>query len=1172
MLSQLKNIGTSYNIKNVYKIKGNFDVKKAEECFKELIQRHESLRSYFGIVDGEIMQFVEDYISFSIFYSEIYSMSDGETVKNFSCEFDLGCAPLLRVGVWKQGVNDYLLVFDIHHLISDGESNRLLWYEFSKLYRNESMEIPTFQFRDCISIHDKMLTVDRMIRQENYWLETFKDDIPKLNLITDKSRPPVQTFAGRKTFFTIDKALLDKIKKFTNENGMTLYVVMFSCFNILLAKHAGQEQIVVGAPLTGRNYEGSEKAIGMFVNTVAILCAPQNNVSVKRFMELVRSNIIKALDNQDYPFEKLVDKVVNEHDASRNPLFDVMFAFNYFDKFGFKIEGTEIRPLNIDFEISQFDLLLQAEENENSIDMHFEYNTELFFGETIQRMGAHFIHILEEVIEDSSKLIQDINMLSKTEMDLILKSFNRSYEGFCDGTIHGTFEKRAIANPKKTALVFDGAEMSYEELNRRSDIVASALSEKGIGTGEKVSIMLERSFEMVIGILGILKSGAAYLPIDPDYPEARIRFIISDSNSKVMLVNSSMVPKASSFGIDCICLNENQMYLENTQIVKRIYNPRDLAYVLYTSGSTGRPKGVMIEHRSVVNLLSWLEKQYPQEDSDAYLLKTAYTFDVSVCELFGWFFGTGRLVILKPSDHTSPNSIVEALLKYNITHIQFVPSMLDAFISAKDIGMVNSESKLKYVLVAGEVLSENLVRRFYDRVKNVRLENLYGPTECCVYSTAYSTNKYNINKNISIGKPLPNYSIYILDRNKMLQGIGIPGEIYIAGFGVACGYMNRNDLTEEKFESNPFLPKDRMYRTGDSGRWLSDGNIEFLARLDDQVKLHGYRIELSEIENLLLAHPTISEAVVLLIDDLRGNHLCAYVVPDSDVTASSLQKYLAELLPAYMIPREFVKLGNLPLLPNGKIDKVSLRNMPVEAPLGHNHLMPRNSVEEGLRNIWIGLLGIADLFVNDNFFELGGNSLSSIKMALAIEKIFCVRLSLDDIFANPTIELLAQLVGIDTQDNSLSEEPISADHDDNNTWEINEDNANLCYIISYRAVCEQNKNAVQNFDMIDYYVSGKIDECLSLKAVDEIYLHELKMHLFSLFSKEVKGRRKIVSYSVGVTTGELCKNGYLEKGSMLFASITFRKSGLSRSFDETIRLLYEEQGVLRARVEKMDGE
>ncbi|MHB8065926.1 MAG: amino acid adenylation domain-containing protein, partial [Ruminiclostridium sp.] len=799
ILNQLEGEGTSYNMPTVMSVEGYVDKDRLEKSFEQLVERHELLRTSFETVNGEPMQQVHSEAEFKIEYIEADENCKENKINDFVRTFDLSQAPLLRLRLIKVTKDRHLLLFDMHHIISDGTSMNVIIRDFKQIYEGKELSKLRIQYKDYSVWQNKLLKSDRIEKQEKYWINTFSGDIPVLNMPLDYQRPPVQSFEGSRIVFESGQELICRLEIIAKETQTTIYMVLLAAYNILLYKYTGQKDIVVGTPIAGRPYEDFQDIIGMFVNTIAIRNNFEECKSYKDLLLKVKENALQAYENQDYPFEELVEKLDIQRDMGRNPLFDTMFVLQNTGDMDININELSFNPYPIENKVSKFDITLYAVERNNKIYFELEYCAKLYKKGTMERLAGHYINILNEISTDIQTGLSEISMLSQQEKDQILYQFNDTKTEYQrDKTIHQLFEEQVEKTPDNIAVVFGKQQLTYRELNRKANQLATALRKKGVKAGTIVGIMLERSIEMIVGIMGILKSGGGYLPIDLEYPQERIKYMLSDSKAEILLVKNNIYVKIE---IPCNTININldneDIYIGESSNLQTISNSETLVYVIYTSGSTGRPKGVIIPHRNVINTLASLQKKYPFVEKDSYLMKTTFTFDVSVCEIFGWFFTGGRLVILPESEHKNPISILEAVNKYGITHINFVPSMFGAFLDVLDNHHATQKNKLKYIFAAGEALPIEQVRIFNDITINTgELVNLYGPTEATIYATECST--CNLKEGASIvpiGKPIQNINTYIVDKDKKLLPIGVPGELCISGEGLARGYLNNQELT-----------------------------------------------------------------------------------------------------------------------------------------------------------------------------------------------------------------------------------------------------------------------------------------------------------------------------------------------------------------------------------------
>ncbi len=999
-LQQLDINSTSYNITRVLELVGDLDVDRLKEVFNKLIQRHESLRTSFEALEEGLLQKVHKQVEFEIEEYEADEEKEIEkNVKDFIRVFDLSKAPLLRVGLVKVKSNKHILMYDIHHIISDGTSMGILVEEFSKAYAGEEIKPLRLQYKDFSEWQNNMYSSEKINEQEEYWLKQFEGEIPVLNLTTDYQRPALQSFEGASIQFEIKEELTNKLKQMAKATGSTMYMVLLSTFNILLSKYSGQEDIVVGSPIAGRPHADLENIIGMFVNTLAMRNYPNGEKTFVDFLREVKNNALGAYENQDYQFEELVEKLAVARDFSRNPVFDVMLVLQNMDIAEVKVEDLKISPYKSENMVSKFDITLTAVELENSISIGIQYCTKLFSRATIMRMYKHLENIIQAVTENIDIKLSEVEILTAEEKQKILIDFNNTKADYPKNkTIQQLFEEQVERTPNNIAVLYEDKQLTYRELNEKANQLAGVLRNKGVVADSIVGIMANRSLEMVIGIIGILKAGGAYLPIDPYYPKERVDYMLQDSGAKLLLIQKHLKDCVSN-SIDTISIDEASIYEGDNKNLEIITELNNLAYVIYTSGSTGKPKGVMIEHRNINNSICSLMKEYRLCQNDSILHVISFAFDGFVTTLFTPILSGAKVVFMKDEDSKNPISIKEHINRYGITRFTSVPTLYSALLEASDKEDLET---LRIVTLAGENTSESLIKKSKNIMPNVEIINEYGPTENSVVTTI--SRDIQAGKKVTIGKPIANTKVYIVDKNNKLQPIGVPGELCIAGEGLARGYLNNLELTVEKFVDSPFELETRMYHTGDLATWLPDGNIEYLGRIDHQVKIRGFRVELGEIENKLLSHEAIKESVVIARDDKSENkYLCAYVVGEKELTVLELREHLSKDLPDYMIPLYFIQLNKLPLTSNGKIDKKALPEPDGSISTGTEYEAPRNSTEEKLVKVWEDVLGIERVGINDNFFALGGDSIKAIQVAARMQK-YQLKLEVKYIIKNPTIK------------------------------------------------------------------------------------------------------------------------------------------------------------------------
>ncbi|WP_160672477.1 non-ribosomal peptide synthetase [Clostridium sp. C8-1-8] len=1041
-LNQLATEKTNYNIPMAFIMEGTVEKAKMEQSFRELIERHEALRTSFELVDNELMQRIHEKVEFKLEYEEVAIASEQAIklmVDSFIKSFDLSKAPLFRANLVKLEQEKYLLLLDMHHIISDGTSMNILLEEFTKLYQGERLQELKIQYKDYSAWENIMQGSKVMKKQEEYWLKVFENNIPVLDMPTDYKRPNLQSFEGNIVSFNLEEALTEKLNKIARDNGATLYMTLLASYNILLSKYSGQEDIIVGSPIAGRNHDELQNIVGMFINTLAMRNYPVGEKSFKEFLKEVRKNVLDAYENQDYQFDRLVDTLKLKRESSRNALFDTMFVLQNTEQMEMALDNITIKPYEIKSTKSKFDITLEAKEVGNEINFKVEYCTKLFKKDTINRLTEHFINILKSVIANPEVSLSEIDMLSEGEKNKILVNFKGDKVAYPkDKTINELFEEQVEKTPDNTALVFKEKKLTYIELNKRANKLARILKSKGVGAETIVAIMIEPSIEMVVAIMAVLKAEGAYLPIDTKYPKDRIEYMLQDSGAKLLLtkrntdvydikVNNPMAciqkdktQESFSYNEEVISLEEEQLYEKSSENLALDYNPKNLAYVIYTSGTTGRPKGVMVTHLGISNLKVVYEKNMKIDKEDKVIQFASLSFDASVWEITMALLNGSELHILPKEIINNYEDFTNYLNDKKIT----VATLPPAYLNNLDSNEINT---LRLLMTAGSAISKNVLYKWKDKVHYI---NAYGPTETTICSTLWHySDEGSQNVSVPIGTPINNYSVYILDKTNCLVPIGVVGELCVSGEGLARGYLNREGLTKEKFIDNPFEPGVKMYKTGDLARWLPDGNIEFMGRIDDQVKIRGFRIELGEIESQILKEESIKEAVVIDREDQEGSkYLCAYVISDKEIKTTVLREHLLNKLPAYMIPSYFIKLEKMPLTSNGKIDKKALPEPKLDFNTEVKYTEPRNDIEKVLVEVWSQILGVKSIGIDDDFFTLGGDSIKAIKVAFRLSK-YNLKILVNELFANPTIRqlsLLARKINEEEEKTAFTNEGVQA--------------------------------------------------------------------------------------------------------------------------------------------------
>jgi len=1018
ILHQMEEASTAYHLSQAIRMTGALDAEKVESVFHRLIERHESLRTSFGWSDGVPVQRIQPQVIFSL------EMADGQDestrIRSFLRPFDLTQAPLLRVVLIRKSPDDHVLLFDMHHLIADGLSTVHLANEFIALYEGKELPPLRIQVKDYTEWQNQWLSSEQAALQERFWLAQFADGIPTLQLPTDFVRPSRKTTQGDRIVAQLSERDTQAVRDLAMAHGATPYMVLLAAFNVLLHKYAGQDEIIVGTPVSGRTHSDIQPLIGMLVNTLALKTKISADESFSTLLAATKELTIEAFQHQDYPFERLIDQLKLERDLSRNPLFDAMFIVQNMGLPELKLDDIEFAPYALDNPTAKFDLTLEVVEQAAALTFNLEYATSLFTPETADRMLRHYIQIVQGVCREPACSIAEMEWMSEEEKRVILVDFNATQREYPhDRTLLDYFEAQAEEKADKIAVKGTERQLSYRELNEQANRLARTLREQGVKPDGIVPLLIERSPEMLVAILAIWKAGGAYLPISPDFPTERIQYLLRDSGSSLVVSRGGYLQalaektgEASEVaGID---VDSESSYSADRSNLPIVHTSRHLAYVIYTSGSTGQPKGTMIEHRSVTNRLLWMQDQYPLLPDSVILQKTPFTFDVSVWELFWWMIPGGKVALLENGGEKDPAMIVQAIERNAVSHMHFVPPMLKLFLEhIHRAGMTAKLDSLAYVFASGEALQVPQVEQFQalnDRFRT-RLINLYGPTEATVDVSYYECGWNEPTGIVPIGRPIYNTSLLILNDRFQLQPIGVPGELCIAGDGLARGYANRPELTAQAFVDHPYLEGQKMYRTGDLARWLPDGNIQYLGRRDNQVKIRGFRIELGEIEQILLEHEHVRECVVIVKrNKQQEDYLCGYIVASQPLSSVEVKTWLQRKVPEYMVPGYIVPLERMPLSFNGKLDRKAL---PEPKRMGEDNAapsLPTNEIEQQLASIWKELAGLESFSVHDNFFDIGGNSLLLVRAQAAIDSVYPDLVKVTDLFTYTTVSKLAEYI------------------------------------------------------------------------------------------------------------------------------------------------------------------
>ncbi|HEX6597443.1 MAG TPA: amino acid adenylation domain-containing protein [Acidimicrobiales bacterium] len=1029
---------TAYSIPTVVHLNGELDVVALRRAFDLVVTRHESLRMSFpATADGRPTVRISSSPDFPWGFVDVSDHPDPEasTAEVFDAygarPFDVAAGPLVRAVLVRVHPEEHQLLVVVHHILSDGWSTDIMVKDLVKAYQALAAgttpvlpELPV-QYGDFARWQRELLGESARERALSYW-RTQLTGVPPLDLPTDRPRPAAQTYVGATYEFRAGRDIADAIAGVGRASGATLYMTLLAAYQTLLGRLSGQSDFAVGSPIAGRDQPEVEGLVGMFVNMLTLRVDLGDDPTFTQLLERTRKTVLDAFEHQDVPFEQLVNDLQLPRDVSRTPLFQAMFVLQNFDMSAHDVADADDlggaldvhwTPLTI--ASTRWDLQLQAVHLRDELRFTFTYNTDLFDSTTIERMADHLQVLLRSIAAAPQTRVSALAVLDGADRELVLSGWNATAGDFPgDATLVSLVEAQVDRTPDATAVVFEGKQLTFAELDARANQVAEKLRRLGVGRETLVGVCAERSLELVVALLGVLKAGGAYVPLDPEYPADRLAFMVDDSRAPVLLTQRHLVDDLPATTAHVLVLDDPDTWTgQSTDRGPAAAGPANVAYAIYTSGSTGRPKGVPNTHRGICNRIDWMQKAYGLGPDDVVLQKTPASFDVSVWEFF-WPLVTGaRLVLARPGGHKDPAYLCGLIVAEGVTTTHFVPSMLGVFLPEPGVGGCRS---LRRVICSGEELPVTVTREFLRVLPWSELHNLYGPTEAAVDVSSWPCEPGAVGavSSIPIGRPIQNIQLYVLDRRFAPVPIGVAGELHIAGVGLARGYLNRPGLTAEKFVPNPYGPPgSRMYRTGDLARWRRDGTLEYLGRIDHQVKLRGLRIELGEIESALRTHPSVRDATVVVREDTPGDkRLVAYVLPDEglgDLDTAALRNALKETLPDYMVPAAFVPLEAFPTTPNGKLDRKALPAPTVSRSAGQALVEPRTDMERAVAAVWQEVLGVASLGIDDDFFELGGHSM------LATQVVAKLRTHLDgqgrqvgvmDLFKHPTVRELAALV------------------------------------------------------------------------------------------------------------------------------------------------------------------
>jgi amino acid adenylation domain-containing protein len=1032
-LNQLEG-GAHYNDHLAFRLRGNLNAEALERSLNEIVNRHQTLRTTIVMVEGNPRQQVAEHRPINLQRFDVSDLSidhrESEALRQatdlLKKPFALDQSPAFRTALWRLGADDHLFLLCVNQIINDGWSLKIFTNELVTLYRSfiagqkaELSELP-IQYADFAVWQREQFDNAGMASQMTYWKKQLSGELPVLELPSDHPRASVKTFRGARHYILLPDTLLDSLKLLAQREKATLFMVLLAAFKTLIYRYAGQEDISIGFPIANRDRIETEQLIGVFINPLVLRSDLSGQPTFRELLARVREMALDAYANQHLPFEKLVEALHPSRDISHPPLFQVLFDYNNVPMPKMELPNLTATRVDLDAGTAKFDLSLELTETANEIRGFFEYSTDLFTADRIDRMSEHFERLLEGIADDPNQKISRLPLMSEKELQTVLIDWNDTAEAHReDLSIHGRFEAQVEETPDRRSVIFDGKSQTYGELNRYANKLAHFMIGSGIKPGSRIGICVERSPEMIGCLLGALKAGCQYVPLDPNYPKKRLEFMIEDADISLLLTKSDLLerlPKCSSqvFEVDTGFDLLDSQSEENPCLAVA---GDGAAYVIYTSGSTGRPKGVIGTHRGAINRFEWMWKKYGFAPDEVCCQKTSLSFVDSVWEIFGPLLQGIPSVIIPDEITREPDRFIETLAANAVTRLVAVPSLLEMLLTGnEDLG--KKLPALKYCVSSGEALSADLCRRFQEALPGTVLLNLYGSSEASADSTYYEVtpNDKHAMTMAPIGRPVSNTQVYILDRHCLPVPIGIPGELHIGGAGLAAGYINRSDLTSQRFIKNPFTADSRdtrLYKAGDIARFRQDGNIEYLGRVDDQVKIRGMRVELGEIEAALRQHDDITQAAVVVSENVHGNiNLVAYVVTNNQsLVDTGLRVFLRRNLPEHMLPSFLIFVDALPATPSGKLDRRALRESEEFRVTPNREISdPRDDIERQLTTIWKNVLGLESISITDNFFDLGGHSLLAVKLFYEIEQVIGRKLALATLFQAPTIEQLASVI------------------------------------------------------------------------------------------------------------------------------------------------------------------
>ncbi|WP_341889825.1 amino acid adenylation domain-containing protein [Variovorax sp. YR752] len=1032
----------AYNVAFVVSVRSTIDRSALTSALQALNDRHAVLRTCYALEAGRPMQHIAGEATVALDWVALPSCDDTTLRRSVEADyrrpFDLERGPVWRTSVFSRGDDDHVLMICAHHIAVDGWSLLLMLDELRQFYAEQTggaavaLQRPEQTYADYVRWQAAMLDSEPGQRLAERWMARLAAPRAELELPADHPRPARKSTRGATLDFHLEPALSDRLQQLARDEGTTLFVILLAAFKVLLYRYTGTDDVIVGTPTLGRDQGAFDRTLGHFVNPVPLRSRLSAGQSFRDLARQVRQTLLDALDDQEYPLALMVETLHPVRDPSRSPLFETLFVLQRFEQFrdlnellsagpaaGFSdFGGLRVRPWPLQQQEGQFDLGLGLVEREGRLGGAIKYNADLFDEGTVAALAAHYGELLRSITADPAQAIGQLRMLGSAEREALIAGAGRDLEPGPAQTLHARFEAQVALRPLATALSCDGERLDYAELNRRANRVAHRLRTMGASRGTIVALFAERSIELVTGLLGILKAGAAYLPIDLSYPADRVAFMLQDAAAPVIVTQRALLERLPAHGAAVLCLDDSSLGSAPDGNPEPSCGPDDLIYVIYTSGSTGQPKGTLLTHRAVDRLMSATQPWYGFGPDDVWTLFHSVAFDFSVWEIWGALVYGGRLVVVPYLVSRSPQSFLELLHDEGVTVLNQTPSAFRQLVQADVAAGTARETQLRHVIFGGEALELQSLRPWFDRHGDVRplLVNMYGITETCVHVTYRPIRAADLERGMGsvIGEPIPDLRVHVLDAAREPMPVGVVGEMYVGGPGLALGYLNRPELTAERFVADPFRPGERLYRTGDLARRRRDGELEYIGRIDLQVKIRGFRIELGEIESALSRHEHVCQAAVVARDDDSGvRQLVAYVVTDrgASVPAAQLRERLRETLPDYMVPAAFVFLDTLPLTSNNKVDVRALpAPVPGVASAAASATEPRNVLEFQLLALWRQVLGNDQLGVHDNFFDHGGHSLVAVELLSRIEQVYGRKLPLATLFQAPAVAQLAELL------------------------------------------------------------------------------------------------------------------------------------------------------------------